>query len=84
MLSEEKKQKILDGAYCVTRNGKKAKLVYTSIYPVERSYLFIIIDTDLKIDYPVSLNSNFRFYNRYESPNDIVNLWTDYLDVSNH
>lgn len=84
MLSEEKRKKILDGAYCVTRTGKKAKLVYTSIYPIERPYLFIIMDTDLEIDYPVSLNSNFRFYNRYESPNDIVNLWTDHLDVSNH
>lgn len=84
MLPEEKRKKILDGAYCVTRNGKKAKLIYTSNYGKKLYHLFIILDNELKMDYPVRLNHNFKFCDTYESTFDIINLWNDHLDVKNH
>ncbi|ATW43347.1 hypothetical protein P9Z71_11465 [Glaesserella parasuis] len=84
MFTEEKRKKILDGAYCVTRAGKKAKLIYTSNYGEKLSHLFIILDNELKMDYPVRLNYNFKFNDTYESIFDIIDLWTNHLYVNNH
>lgn len=84
MLNEEKKQKILEGAYCVTRSGKKAKWLYTSIYHTELPNLFIIIDNNRKTEYPLALNSNFRYSDKFEGYDDIIDLWDDYLNINNH
>lgn len=84
MLLEEKRKKILEGAYCVTRNGKKAKLIYTPIYGEKPSYIFIIFDPEANVDYPVRLTDNFKFDDTYESVFDIIDLWNGYLDVKNH
>lgn len=84
MLSEEKRKKILEGVYCVTRAGKKAKLIYTSIYDKKYPYLFIIIDSYKKLKYHSKLNPDFKWSSEFDYCDDIIDLWYDHLDVKNH
>lgn len=54
-------------------------------YYIEKlSHVFIILDNELKMGYPVRLNYNFKFNDTYESIFDIIDLWTNHLYVNNH
>ena len=76
MISEQDKQAILNGAYAITRNGRKAKYIGTyasNDYP----YYFIFLDEDGDIVHSTALTKYFKEYENASSEADIVGLWQD-------
>ena len=78
MISEQDKQAILNGAYGVTRDGCKAKLVFTSNFEKNNSpYLFVYEETEYESYSSHWLNSKFCEGEEPDSEYDIVGLWQD-------
>lgn len=75
-MNEQIKQQILNGAYGITRDGRKAKYVdkyASSEYP----YYFIFLDDDNEIDNATALTKEFTEYVDSSSKLDIVGLWKE-------
>lgn len=76
MISEQDKQAILNGAYGITRNGRKAKYIGT-FYSEKYPNYFIFLDEDDKIFYGAKFTNDFREYENAVSNLDILGLWQD-------
>lgn len=76
MISEQDKQAILNGAYGVTRSGKKAKILHFSEKNAPyQKYLFLIFYKNS--DESAWLFDDFTFHRNTEHFHDIVGLWQD-------
>ena len=76
MISEQDKQAILDGAYGITRKGKKVKILHFSKKNApHQKYLFLIIYKDS--EECIWLCDDFTFNENVEHIHDVVGLWVD-------
>lgn len=76
MISEQDKQAILDGAYGITRNGKKVKILHFSEKNApHQKYLFLIFYKNS--EEVVWLFDDFTFNQSIGHSHDIVGLWVD-------
>ena len=76
MITEKDRQAILNGAYGITRNGRKAKYIGTCSSEKYPNY-FIFLDEDDEIFYGTKFTNDFREYEDAVSNLDIVSLWKD-------
>lgn len=80
MISEQDKQAILNGAYAVTRDGRKFKYVGRTKCVCSDDLnlnLFICLNANGLIVDVYYLNDKFLYNLCDESDNDIVGLWVD-------
>ena len=77
MLSKEIKQKIIDGEYAITRNGKKAKYIGKRSSPTYYPHCFAILNHNDEIEFCRSLLANFNNVSCKEGEFDVVGLWQD-------
>lgn len=81
-MNEQDKQQILNGAYGVTRDGRKAK--YIGKYPSnDYPYYFIFLDDDNMINSTTTLTKEFTEYIDSSNKLDIVGLWKEPLKPFN-
>ncbi|MDH2997227.1 hypothetical protein A1D22_06020 [Pasteurellaceae bacterium LFhippo2] len=78
MLTEQDKQAILNGAYGITRNGYKCKLVYSSLINDEHKNLFIYYCGGHENS--VWLTDDFIRHDHDVSDCDIIGLWQEPLE----
>lgn len=76
MISEQDKQAILNGAYAITRNGRKAKYVGTYASKDYRHY-FIFLDENNEILHSTGLTKDLKEYIDSTSQLDVIGLWQD-------
>lgn len=76
MISKQDKQKILNGAYGISRDGSKCKFVGTTTSS-NFKYLFVYFNEKGLIVLNAHLSENFIEYNTTNSRLDIVGLWED-------
>lgn len=76
MISEQDKQQIINGAFGVTREGYKAKLVFTSTKNDKDSRYLFAITTDFG-EHSIWVNENLKEVSYRDSPEDIIGLWQD-------
>jgi len=76
MISEQDKQKILNGAYGVSRNGLKCRFIgnTTNKFFI---HMFVYFNNDDLIVDKATVNKDFVNDTYFESPTDIVGLWKD-------
>lgn len=75
MISEKDKQKILNGAYGITRNGFKCKYIGTNTL---QRYVFAFFNDKGEILHIIDMLGKFnRFKHTEEGEFDVVGLWKD-------
>ena len=79
MISEQDKQKILNGAYVISRDGTKCKYVGLSQYE-NFPYIFIYLNKEGLIINTAHLTKEFNASNLSETIHDIVGLWEDKIE----
>lgn len=77
MISEQDKQAILNGAYCVSRKGYKCKFVGNAANTDDYTHTFIYLNKEGLIYTLMKLNHNFKNYEKMDSDFDVVGLWED-------
>ena len=77
MLNEHK-QKILGGAYGISRGGSKCKFVGVTTNKSSYNHTVVYFNDDGLIWHQLSLTEDFGMYNdRRTSQHDVVGLWSD-------
>ena len=76
MISEQDKQKILNGAYGVSRNGLKCRFIgnTTNKFFI---HMFVYFNNDDLIVDKATVTKDFVNDTYFESPTDIVGIWKD-------
>lgn len=80
MISEKDKEAILNGAYGITRGGRKVKYVgkrNTSDCDVDFPLFFAVFNQKDEICITLLLSRDFTNFNGRGSDNDVVGLWED-------
>lgn len=83
MISEREKQAILNGAYGITREGKKVKYVGKREPVDEHSdypHFFVVINQKGEITRTLCLSEDFTHYLGNESDHSVVGLWENRLE----
>ena len=76
MLNEHK-QKILGGAYGISRGGSKCKFVGVTTNKSSYNHTVVYFNDDGLIWHQLSLTEDFGMYNDRTSQHDVVGLWSD-------
>lgn len=77
MISEKDKQAILNGAYGISRGGKKCKFVGKAAHPDDYTHKFIYLNNEGLIYTSTYLNNDFKNYDGVISDFDVIGLWED-------
>lgn len=77
MISEKDKQAILNGAYGISRGGKKCKFVGKAAHPDDYTHKFIYLNNEGLIYTSTYLNNDFKNYDGVISGFDVIGLWED-------
>lgn len=77
MISEKDKQAILNGAYGISRGGKKCKFVGKAAHPDDYTHKFIYLNNEGLIHTSTYLNNDFKNYDGIISDFDVIGLWED-------
>lgn len=83
MISEKDKKAILNGAYGITREGKKVKYVGKREPVDEHSdypHFFVVINQKGEITRTLCLSEDFTHYLGNESDHSVVGLWENRLE----
>lgn len=85
MISENDKQAILNGAFGVTREGKKVKYIgrYASKDKTSFPCLFVVFNQNDEITRTLYLSENLTNFKDLGSVNDVVGLWENRVDLFN-
>ena len=76
MLNEHK-QKILGGAYGISRGGSKCKFVGVTTNKSSYNHMVVYFNDDGLIWHQLSLTEDLGMYNDRTSQHDVVGLWND-------
>lgn len=83
MISEKDKQAILNGAYGISRCGKKCKFVGKAAHPDDYMHKFIYLNDEGLIYTSMYLNNSFENYGGVKSDFDVTGLWEDKVELFN-
>lgn len=82
-MNEEIKQAILNGAYAVSRNGMKCKFIGHALNIDDYTHTFMYLNGDGLIYSTLTLNDNFKSYEKMESDFDVIGLWQNKAEPFN-